>query len=128
MRAGRRDSAMPAAPTSFECDPSDVSLPHDEQVVEPPQKAVPLLRRSTVIAHLQRLGVPDDADDVHWLEACSPQAVEQLEADGVEFALAGFAAVDVAVADVQGRVAARFEDPADLREHLLHRLVVFAAA
>ena len=44
--------------------PLGLWLAHDEQVVEPPQEEVPLLRGLTVVAHLQRLVVADDGDDV----------------------------------------------------------------
>src|SRR5688572_2705951 len=53
---------------------SSRGLLHDEQVVEPAEKEVPLLRRLAVVAHLQRLVVADDGDDVDRLEADALQA------------------------------------------------------
>src|SRR5436190_1449647 len=57
-----------------------ILLLHDEQVVEPPQKEVPLLRRLPPVPPLQLLVVPHHRDDVDRLEVPAHDR-EQLETD-----------------------------------------------
>src|SRR3954454_612724 len=96
-------------------------FPHDEQIVEPAQVVIPLLRRLAVIAHFQRLVVPDNADDIDRLKMLAQPRV-QLESNGMKYALA--AAMLIAVTDVQCHVAVRLEHPPDLSKDLVHRVVV----
>src|SRR5687767_1191372 len=69
----RADRSAPPFGTSF--------LARDEEVVEATEKKVPLFRGAAVVAHLERLVVPNDADDVEDREHLR-NAHEELKADG----------------------------------------------
>src|SRR5205809_5402859 len=61
-------------------------LRRDEEVVEAPEKEVPLLRGPPVVAHLERLVVAGDGHDVEDRERLG-DAHEELEADRREAVL-----------------------------------------
>src|SRR3954454_13992264 len=135
--AGSSSSRSPSGPPLRSSSPSSVRvswflpwfpcpalrrLAHNEQVVKTAEEEVPLLGGLAVVAHLQRLVVPHDGDNVHRVEPGFTHAVEQLEAQRVK-ALS----LDKRVADVQGHVRPGLQDADDLGENPLHRRVVLAA-